>query len=276
MKLTSLLSTIILGLILPVIVKAQSFSIKPDIARMENDKLGFGIDLEAGIRSEYTITSEADFPRYAEFDLGLNASILSKPSLNPKHQHLDIYFGYLISFKKAQEIVLGQTPEPANDYGSIGIGINANFEANQTFTEQNVEQGAELRYTNASKKFLPVIELSYLFVIPYRSEFREDLNADNNMFQRFNARAFWTIRFGHFLLSPDFRYFRSLDLAEVLKENGLDKGFHSSVSLGYVFDLRESGPLQFFEYIYLQYNRGQFPVYLGNRETVEAGLTFTF
>lgn len=276
MKLTSLFFTIILGLILPAIATAQSFSIKPDIARMENDKIGFGVDLEAGIRSEYTITSETDFPRYVEFDLGLNASILSKPSLNPNHQHLDIYFGYLISFKKAQEIVLGQEPKPAKDYGSLGIGVNANFEANQTFTEQNVAQGGEIRYTNASKKFLPVIELSYLFVIPYRSDFREDLNTDNNMFQRFNARAFWAIRFGHFLLNPDFRYFRSLDLAPVLEENGLDEGFHSSVSLGYVFDLRDSGPLQFLEYIYLQYNRGQFPVYLDNRETVEAGISFRF
>jgi hypothetical protein len=46
--------------------------------------------------------------------------------------------------------------------------------------------------------------------------------------------------------------------------------------LGYVFGERDSGPLQFFEYIYLQYNRGQFPVYLDNRETIEAGISFRF
>ena len=109
-----------------------------------------------------------------------------------------------------------------------------------------------------------------------RSEFREELNADNNMFQRFEARAFWAIRLGQILLNPDLRYFRSLDLAPVLKENGLDEGFHSAISLGYVFEERESGPLQFFEYIYLHYNRGQFPVYLDNRETVEAGISFRF
>lgn len=258
---------------------AQEFFIRPDIARMQNDKLGFGVDLEAGIRSRDTLPSETDFPRFIEFDLGLNASILSRPSLNPNNQQVDVYFGYFVSFLKAKtadDIQLGERPMAGKDYGALGIGVNANFEANQTFTELNVEQGAEIRYTNTANQFMPVLELSYLFVIPYRSEFREELNESNSMYQRFDARASWKIRFGHLLLRPDFRYFRSLDLAAVLKENGLDEGFHSSVSLGYVFDLRDSGPLQFFEYIYLQYNRGQFPVYLENRETIEAGISFRF
>lgn len=276
LKLTSLLLTIIIGLSLSTIANAQSFSVKPNLARMENDKIGFGVDFELSSENEYTLPSETGFPRYIELNMKLNGSILSKPKFNPNHQHLDIYFGYLVSFKKAQEIQLGQEPEPSPDYGSLGLGINANYEANQTFTEQNVEQGAELRYTNSSKKFLPVVELSYLFVIPYRSDFRDELNADTNMYQRFEARTFWAIRFGQFLLNPDFRYFRSLDLVAILKENGLDEGFHSAVSLGYVFGERDSGPLQFFEYLYLQYNRGQFPVYLDNRETIEAGISFRF
>lgn len=275
-KLTSLLFTIIIGLISCITANAQSFSVKPNLARMENDKIGFGVDFELSSENEYTLPSETGFPRYVELNMKLNGSILSKPAYNPNHQHLDVYFGYLVSFKKAQDLQLGQEPEPSADYGALGLGINANFEANQTFTEQNVEQGAELRYTNSSKKFLPVVELSYLFVIPYRSDFREELNTENNMFQRFEARAFWAIRLGQFLLNPDFRYFRSLDLAPVLRENGLDEGFHSAVSLGYVFGERDSGPQQFFEYIYLQYNRGQFPVYLDNRETIEAGISFRF
>jgi len=90
------------------------------------------------------------------------------------------------------------------------------------------------------------------------------------------VRLFWAIRMKQFLLNPDFRYFRSIDLSPVLEENGLDEGFHSAVSLGYVFEKRESGPLQFLEYIYLQYNRGEFPVYLGSRETVELGISFGF
>lgn len=243
---------------------------------MENEKLGLGADFEFKYNKEYTITSKTRYQRYIEFDLDAGASLLSRPSLNPKHHHFDLFLGYLVVFEKtAQGDQLGEDMELKN-YGSLSLGLNANFEANQIFTEQNFEQGAELRYINESKKFLPVVELSYLFVIPYRSDFREELNTENNMFQRLNARAFWAIRFGQFLLSPDFRYFRSIDLAPTLEENGLDEGFHSAIELGYVFNPRESGPLKFFEYIYLQYNNGQFPVYLENRETIEAGISFRF
>lgn len=243
---------------------------------MENKKTGLSADLEFKYNTKYTLTSEIRFQRYIEFDLKAVGSLLSRPSLNPKHHQIDLFFGYLVVFEKtAQDDQLGQDIELKN-YGSLSLGLNANLEANQTFTEQNLEQGAELRYINDSKKFLPVVEFSYLLVIPYRSDIREELNTDNNLFQQFEARAFWAIRFGQFLLNPDFRYFRSLDLVPVLKENGLNEGFHSAISLGYVFGERDSGPLQFFEYIYLQYNRGQFPVYLENRETIEAGISFRF
>ncbi|MCW9712907.1 hypothetical protein LQ318_08315 [Aliifodinibius salicampi] len=266
----------LLGLAVNSSVVAQSFSFEPNLARMDNEKIGVGVDFEMRWENEYTITTETGFPRYIEFDMNINGTVLSKPALNPNHQHLDLYFGYLVSFKKAQELQIGQEPGPSKDYGALGLGINANFEANQTFTEQNVELGTELRYTNSSKKFLPVVELSYLFVTPVRSDFREVLNTDNNLFQRFDARAFWAVRFGPFLLNPDFRYFRSLDLAQALKENGLDEGLHTAISLGYVFEERDSGLFHFFEYLYLQYNRGQFPVYLDSRETIEAGITFLF
>jgi hypothetical protein len=276
MKFKRLFFVILAGLMLPSVTAAQSISLKPGIAWMENDKPGFNVDFDIGYRNEYTIPSEACYPRLVEIDLSASGSLLARPSLNPEYQHVDLFLGYLISFKKAQELTLGQVDEPSGDYGSLGLGLNTNLEANQTFTEINLEQGLELRYVNSSRSYLPIVETSYLLVIPYRSQFRDDLNQENNSFQRFNVRLFWAIRMKQFLLNPDFRYFRSIDLSPVLEENGLDEGFHSAVSLGYVFEKRESGPLQFLEYIYLQYNRGEFPVYLGSRETVELGISFGF
>lgn len=276
MKFASLLFTILFGLTSLIDLSAQSFSIKPALVRMENENLTIGVDFEAGYQKEYTLTSETGFPRLIQFDAEALGTFLPRPEYNPKHQNLSLFLGYLVSFKKSQELVLGEEPEPSKDFGSLGLGVTANFEANQTFTEQNVEQGMELRYVNSARPYLPVIETSYLFVIPLQSEFREDLNAETDFFQRFEARAFWAIRLNRFLLNPDFRYFKSVDLAPALDDAGLNEGFHSSISLGYVFGERDGGPLQFFEYIYLQYNHGQFPVYLDNRETIEAGITFGF
>lgn len=267
---------ILAGLLLPSVTAAQSISLKPGVAWMENDKPGFNVDIGIDYRHEYTIPSETSFPRLLEIDLNANGSLLSRPSLNPNHQQVDLFLGYLISFKKTQELTLGQVNESSRDYGSLGLGFNVNLEANQMFTEINLEQGLELRYVNSSKSYIPAVETSYLLVLPYRSQIRDNLNQENNSFQRFNVRLFWAIRMKQFLLNPDFRYFRSVDLSEELKENGLDEGFHSAVSLGYVFEKRESGPLQFLEYIYLQYNRGEFPVYLNSQETIEAGISFRF
>lgn len=276
MKLTSLLLTILFGLISLIDLSAQSLSIKPGLVRMENENLTVGVDFEAAYQKEYTITSETGFPRLVQFDLNANGTLLPKPELNPNHQYIDLFFGYLISFKKAQELQLGQEPEPSKDYGSLGLGITTNFEANQTFTEQLTEQGMQLRYINSSNQFLPVLEASYLFARPIRSEIHEDLRVPEDSYRRFEARAFWVIRLKQFLLNPDFRYFKSVDLSTELGDAGLDEGLHSSISLGYIFIDKDTGPLQFFEYLYLQYNYGQFPVYLGNRETIEAGISFRF
>lgn len=277
MKTFSLILAIVLsGLILIPELAAQSLSVKPGLVRMENEKLAIGVDVEADYQKEYTLTSETTFPRLIQFDLAANATLLRRPAMNPKHQNLDLFLGYLVSFKKAQELQPGEEPEPGTDYGSLGLGINASFEADQTFTEQNVESGIELRYVNSAHQFLPILESSYQFVLPVRSDIRDDLNEDNDFFKRFEARAFWAVRLNRFLLNPDFRYFRSIDLSSDLENLGLDEGLHSSISLGYMFANEETGPLRFFEYIYLQYNHGQLPVYLDNRETIEAGITFGF
>ncbi len=116
---------IVLGLAVNSPVVAQSFSFKPNLARMENEKIGVGVDFEFRWENEYTLTTETGFPRYIEFDMKINGTALSKPALNPNHQHLDLYLGYLVSFKRAQELQIGQEPEPSKDYGALGLGINA-------------------------------------------------------------------------------------------------------------------------------------------------------
>ncbi len=264
------------GLILIQTVSAQSISIKPGLVRMENEKLTIGVNFEADYHKENTITSETAFPRLIQLDIGVNATLLRWPAFNPKRQNLDLFLGYLVSFKKAQDLQLGEEPEPSTDYGSLGLGITANFEANQLFTEQYLEQGVEVRYVNSAHQYLPILETSYLFALPVRSDIRDDLNEDNDFFKQFEARAFWVIRLNHLLLNPDFHYFRSFGLSPDVENTGLDEGFHSSISLGYVFGDRDTGFSRFFEYIYLEYNRGQFSVYSETRETIEAGITFVF
>jgi hypothetical protein len=280
MKFKFLLLITLLGCLhLPALAQEDetSLSIKPGLVRMENEDLTIGVDFNAKVERVYTFTSEYNFPRIIEIDFNAQGTLLTKPEFNPNHQQANFFLGYLVSFKKAQEITLGnEDQEESTDYGTFGLGITAAYEADQTFSEQNIEQGLELRYSNSSQLWLPTLELSYLFVKPFRSDIRDDLSVNPDFFRRYEFRALWGIVMNRFMLSPEFRYFKSLDLSAELKDAGLDEGFHSSVELGYMFADRESGFLTFFDYAYLQYNRGQFPVYLDNRETIEAGISFKF
>lgn len=279
MKTTSLLLIILFGCLnLPANAQDEtSFSIKPGLVRMENEDFTIGVGFKGKIEREYTFTSEYNFPRIVEIDFEADGTLLTKPEFNPNHQQANLFLGYLVSFKKAQEITLGNENQQAStDYGTLGLGITAGYEADQTFSEQIVEQGLELRYSNSSQLWLPTLELSYLFVKPFRSDIRDDLSVNPDFFRRYDVRVLWGITMKRFLLNPEFHYFKSLDLSAELDNAGLDEGFHSSVELGYMFADRESGFLQFFDYIYLQYNRGQFPVYLDNRESIEAGISFRF
>jgi hypothetical protein len=255
--------------------QSQSLSISPELSRAENGDILYGLELKSQYRTEYTLTSETGFPRLLQLDLRLDASVLSKPEFNPNQHNLDLFFGYLISFKKSQEIVLGRESEPSTDYGSLGIGITTGYDASQTFDEQYLEQGVELRYINSSFPVLPILEASYRYSKPLYSELRDDLDISRDFFRRFQFRFYWVMQYHWLLFNPEFTYFNSQDLNEALEDAGLESGFHSSLTLGY---LNHEGNLLFrwIDMIFVEYHYGQLPVYFNDRETIEAGITFTF
>jgi hypothetical protein len=255
--------------------QSQSLSISPELSRAETSDILYGLELKSQYRTEYTLTSETGFPRLLQLDLRLDASVLSKPEFNPNQHNLDLFFGYLISFKKSQEIVLGRESEPSTDYGSLGIGITTGYDASQTFDEQYLEQGVELRYINSSFPVLPILEASYRYSKPLYSELRDDLDISRDFFRRFQFRFYWVMQYRWLLFNPEFTYFNSQDLNEALEDAGLESGFHSSLTLGY---LNHEGNLLFrwIDMIFVEYHYGQLPVYFNDRETIEAGITFTF
>lgn len=259
----------------PFSIYSQSLSLSPELSRAENGDILYGVELKSQYRTEHTLTSETGFPRLLQLDLRLDASVLSKPEFNPNQHNLDLFFGYLISFKKAQEIVLDSEPEPSTDYGSLGLGITTGYDASQTFDEQYLEQGLELRYINSSFPVLPILEASYRYSKPLYSELRDNLDVPRDFFRRFQFRFYWVMKYRWLLFNPEFTYFNSQDLNEALEDIGLDSGFHSSLTLGY---LNQEGNLFFrwIDMIFVEYHYGQLPVYFNDRETFEAGITFTF
>ena len=263
-------------LLITASLSSQSLTLSPELGSAENGEFVYGFEFQGDFKREYTITSETSFPRLLQFELKLNGSVLSKPDFNPDQHTFDLFFGYLISFKKAQDLVLGEEPEPSRDYGSLGIGITTAYEANQTFDEQYIHPGLEIRYINTSLDFLPILELSYEFSKPITSEIRNGLGAEDETYRRFDFRFFWVMRYRQILIHPEFRYHKSYDLDSILVKAGLEEGFHSMFKLGYLNRETVIPILRWLDFIYVQYNYGQLPVYLDDRESFEAGLTFLF
>jgi hypothetical protein len=259
----------------PPSTQSQSLSISPELSRAENGDILYGLELKSQYRTEYTLASETGFPRLLQLDLRLDASLLSEPEFNPNQHNLDLFFGYLISFKKSQEIVLGRESEPSTDYGSLGIGITTGYDASQTFDEQYLEQGVELRYINGSFPVLPILEASYRYSKPLYSELRDDLDVSRDFFRRFQFRFYWVMQYRWLLFNPEFTYFNSQDLNEALEDAGLESGFHSSLTLGYL-NHEDNLLFRWIDMIFVEYHYGQLPVYFNDRETIEAGITFTF
>ena len=273
----------ICNLSLVMMIHAQNsgptFTFKPRVVLMENDKPAVGLDLGLEYKSEKTITSETTYPRILSLDIDAEGTLLVNPDLNPNTQKAAIFLGYLVSFKKAEGITLGQESGTGTDYGSLGLGADIAYEANQSFTEQNLEGGAELRYQNSSNVYMPVLHVAYQFVKPITSDIRDAVDEDNDLFQRLNLNLSWNIPLleqKRLFIAPELNYFYSMNLAPAVESTGLDEGLHGSLILGYAFEGMDNPILKYLKHVFIKYSDGQLPVYANDREIIEGGLAFSF
>lgn len=253
------------------------YKLKPSLLRMENEKLAIGLDVVFTYKRDITVAySSKKYDRIKSLDVSVDGTLLINPDQNPGTQKAEFFWGRLISLQDSAKIILGQRPIPGKDYGSLGLGLDLTYEANQNLTEQNLEGGAEFRYMNSSKIWMPVLHGTYRFVQPVASDIREALNEDKEMYQRLNLNLQWTILHEGILVHPEFNYFYNMNLSQAIENTGLDEGFHGSFTLGYVFEGSEKPILKYLKHIFLEYNNGQLPVYADDRETIEGGLSFSF
>ncbi|MFW5708190.1 MAG: hypothetical protein ACOC12_09730 [Bacteroidota bacterium] len=275
MKRCFTLFLLVLFMAFPVIASQRDkLTIKPALVRMQNENLAPGITMNWTPLYYDTVLLGATLPQYLKLSLDLEGTLIPKPEFNPKTQQANFFFSYLVSLRKAEELTLGQEPVGAPDFGSIYIGAKALYETSQDFSEQNLALGAEIRYVTSHRQAIPNFYASLALVSPLRSALRNALNESNNNFSRIDLQMEWTLRFGRIIIHPEARYFYSIQLQEKLADAGLDQGLYGSVSLGYMLSRSGEGIFRYLQYLFVQYNRGQLPVYTDERETIEMGFTF--
>ena len=257
-------------------------NIKPALVTDINDNYMPGIDFDLSYRWVNNQDEDRDLPQgtfiiraWPSLEFDATGTFTGKPDLNPKQQQLNLRFNYL--FRLQRTITFGEDFRPETYFGTIFTGLNLKYEADQPFAEQHAAGGIELRYTNSANWYIPDLDASFNFVRPLRSELRRDIDEDLDVYQRIDFQFWWQLPIGNKInVMPKFRYFYSLNLSDELADRNIGDGFYTSVNIGYRLDSSERLLLNVFDFVYIQYNRGELPVYEDNRETLEAGVIFRF
>lgn len=252
--------------------KKHEFNIKPAVLTDVDKRLVLGgkFDFKYKLLNHELLAENRGFVNSAKFDIDFESagSAITRPELSTEEQKAELKIGILSDFLKDQQY-----------YGAFFTGLRIFYEADQSFHEQHAAGGLEVRYTNNDRIFLfiPDVSASYNFVKPIRSDIREMVGEENDHYQRLDIKAWfnWNLS-SHLLLSPQIRYFNSKNLNPLLAEQNLDQGLYGSIILGLALDKTDKRLLKHLGLLYLQYNRGQLPVFENDRQTLEFGLAFIF
>jgi hypothetical protein len=137
-----------------------------------------------------------------------------------------------------------------NAWGYLYGGIDVRHEADQQFKEQNFNIGLEAGYINPRDvniwSFIPSVIMALELVDPFRSELRDDLNADDEMYARLRIEASLKSSFGRLFfqetrLAPlglrfDFRYYKSYGLPERVEDADQEEALYLAGAVTYTMD----------------------------------------
>lgn len=275
---------------------SQGLSISPGLTRMVNDNLAVNLKANFNTDFEWDIIDEdsTNYPKSVSLKIDIKGEAIRNPSQNPSEQYLDLVFDYLISFSKPEIYEEGVDPEGETNWGLVGAGLNLRYESNQSFDEQNLAFGFDLRYSNSELTIIPIpaVVLSYSFVKPFKSNIRSTFNEEKELHQRFSFKillpisiynkevftesGFTSKRFIEII--PEFRYFKTYGMSDILTDFGFEEGAYGSVTLA-INNLSESeaGERGFkILNLFLRGSYGQMPISVKNRETIEAGIGINF
>ncbi len=131
-----------------------------------------------------------------------------------------------------------QPPRGGWYFGSTMLSAHAKAEGNQRMTEATGLLGADLLWTHSAVTgvwpFVPSLQVAYSAAIPIRSEIRDALGEDDEVYQRGEAHAAWHIPLvARFWLHANVRGWKSWGLASSLADADADEGLFTAIDLAY-------------------------------------------
>lgn len=204
----------------------------------EGDR-ALGLRASAGVcRLEHD--TRADFSRSSYAEGGLDVTVPVSELRIPQNLTGGLGAGLSISLARRAPLDLDADPDDPDarfydfNYGFLGLGVRLGYEADAVWDEHGLTAGAQARWTDPTRSYLPSTVVTLEGVRPVRSELREGLDLDRETYARLGLSGYWRLPVtGSLELRLDAGHFRSWGLDAVLDEAGLGSGSYLAGEVGW-------------------------------------------
>ncbi|TVP43889.1 MAG: hypothetical protein EA350_12790 [Gemmatimonadales bacterium] len=204
----------------------------------EGDR-ALGLRASAGVcRLEHD--TRADFSRSTYLEGGVDVALPVSELRIPQNLTAGLGIGLSMSLARRAPLDLEADPDDPDarfydfNYGFLGLGARLGYETDPVWDEQGLTAGAELRWTDPVRAYLPSTAVTLEAVRPVRSGIRDGLGVDREPYARLALSGYWKLRAtGPLELGLDAGHFRSWGLDPALDGAGLDSGSFLAGEVGW-------------------------------------------
>lgn len=222
-----------------------------------------------------TFDTRRRFPRAFHRGLGFDGTVVFDDLRVPPDLQLSAFAGLSIQLtERAQpdrDAPLDEAESYRFDHGILGMGGRVQFEASEDLDERAFVAGAQVRWVDVNRPWLPSTVIALDLVRPTSSEVRDLLELENDVHGRASMHGYWLIPLpGPLELEATGAHFWAFGLAELLEEQGWDDGPYLAGEVGVAVDW-PLGPLSL-EEVFVGYAWGQRPTAGDKEEAWTLGL----
>jgi len=248
----------------------SAFKVAPAVIRDDAADWGLGLKASAdACRSRHDFSE--DFPRSSYLRGALEGQVAFAELRIPHQIAASLGVGFSMSLSKVNTSGGIEDDFYLFHHGFLGLGARGQYEASANLDEQAIAGGAELRYVDPLRWFLPSAVVTWQWVQPVRSEGREMLGVAVASHGRLVLQGYWLIGLGSRVRAEiDGTLFRAYGLEDALEATGWASGEYLAATLEYVTGAR-IGPV-YLGSVFVQYGTGQLPTDAKDRRAWTVGV----
>lgn len=237
-----------------------------------------GIQFEKSATGDISALEDSFFNQYT-LDIDATVAIDAESNPNPIKTKFSWYSSY-DTFNTTGSVDDDGDPIIGADYGYFSYGLNATYETDQKFDNQNVSAGVFVSYLNDNTNdgwfLVPSVYVAFEGVKNLKSELRKEIGVDNNdEYTRFSWELHWEWHlsetfgegFSPWVLNLNYRNFYEQDQEAAWQAADYDNYDYWKADLAYVFEKEKFG----FSEVFIAISEGRLPTGQADQTTLSIG-----